>query len=115
MGYALVLPVIRNMFYLNVLQHRGVAFEHLVPLRILFPTDNQVLLPHTPLQVSGIEKQRRTSHSHVETRSNYTGHAHTSRVPTNWWGREMLLLTQEIRQVQESINGMTVPQACFGG
>ena len=57
-GMPLVLPVMRNMFYLNVLRkaQEAIAFEHLVPLRILFPTDNQgAAAPHI-LQVSGIGK-----------------------------------------------------------
>ena len=66
----------------------AIAFEHLVPLRILFPTDNQGAAAH-PYRSRGLEKQCKSEPSACGSKIElHSGHAHTSQVPTNWWGWE---------------------------
>lgn len=120
-GMPLVLPVMRNMFYLNVLRkaQEAIAFEHLVPLRILFPTDNQgAAAPHIH---TGLGDWKNNVERAIRMWKQDPNYIPVMPIPLGFQqiggDGKMLLLTQEIRQVQESIvNGMTVPQEfVFGG
>lgn len=120
-GMPLVLPVMPNMFHLNVLRkaQEAIAFEHLVPLRILFPTDNQgEAAPHIHM---GLGEWKQHVERAIRLWKQDPNYIPIMPIPlgsqTIGGDGKMLLLTQEIRQMQESIiNGMTVPQEfVFGG
>jgi len=120
-GMPIILPVMRDMFHLQVLRkaQQEIAMEHLVPLRILFPGDNQ----------SGAAPHRRTglgswkSHVEEEIRKWKRDPNYIPIMPVPLGTQKvsgdgkMLLLNQEMRMVSENIiNGMGAPQEfVFGG
>ncbi len=120
-GMPLVLPAMRGVFYLNVLRkaQEAIAFEHLVPLRVLFPSDNQSqAAPHLH---TGLGQWKNRVEQEIKKWKFDPNYIPIMPVPLGFQqiggDGKMLLLTQEIRQVQESIvNAMTVPQEfVFGG
>lgn len=120
-GMPLVLPVLRDLFYMNVLRkaQEAVAHEHLVPLRVLYPADNQSnAAPH---MVTGLGQWKQRVEAEVKKWKKDPNYIPIMPVPLGYQriGGEgkVLMLTQEIRQLQESIiSGMTVPQEfVFGG
>ena len=120
-GMPLILPVMRDLFHLQVLRkaQQEIAMEHLVPLRVLFPSDNQSnAAPH---RRGGLGNWKKNVEKEIRKWKRDPNYMPIMPVPlgntTVSGDGKMLLLTQEMRQVSENvINGMGVPQEfVFGG
>lgn len=120
-GMPLIIPAMREAFHLNVLKkaQEAVALEHLVPFRMLFPEDtNPVSAPHLTSNLGEFRSRIEAEIKKWKQDPNYIG-IFPVRVGVNTFGGQgkLLMLTQEIRVLQETlINGMCVPQEfVFGG
>lgn len=120
-GMPLILPVMKDLFYANVLRkaQETIAMEHLVPLRVLFPADNQSnAAPHIN---TGLGQWKARVEREIKIWKRDPNYIPVMPIPLGHQkiggDGKMLLLTQEIRQIQENIIvGMTVPQEfVFGG
>ncbi len=120
-GMPLILPVMKDLFYANVLRkaQETIAMEHLVPLRVLFPADNQSnAAPHIN---TGLGQWKSRVEREIKIWKRDPNYIPVMPIPLGHQkiggDGKMLLLTQEIRQIQENIIvGMTVPQEfVFGG
>lgn len=120
-GTPMILPVLKDTFYLQVLRkaQEAIALEHIVPLRILFPQAGSATSdPYTSVnlqdwrdQVAGEIRRWRSDNNYIPIMPLPVGHQ-----SIGGDGRA-LLLSQEIRVWSEQIvAGMGIPvELVFGG
>lgn len=119
-GSPLILPVLKDIFFLQVLRkaQEAVAMEHIVPMRVMFPqvtTDGNNPYAHINLQdwqdeVSGQIKKWRQDNNHIPVMPVPVGYQ-----MIGGQGRS-LLLHQELRIYNDQIiAGMGVPTGFFYG
>lgn len=119
-GSPLILPVLKDIFFLQVLRkaQEAVAMEHIVPMRVMFPqvtTDGNNPYAHINLQdwqdeVSGQIKKWRQDNNHIPVMPVPVGYQ-----VIGGQGRG-LLLHQELRVYNDQIiAGMGVPTGFFYG
>ena len=120
-GMPLILPVMRDLFHLQILRkaQQEIAMEHLVPLRVLFPSDNQG--DAAPHRRTGLGKWKKNVDREIRKWKRDPNYIPIMPIPlgntTVSGNGKMLLLNQEMRMVSEGIvNGMGTPQEfVFGG
>lgn len=120
-GMPLILPVMRDLFHLQILRkaQQEIAMEHLVPLRVLFPSDNQG--DAAPHRRTGLGKWKKNVEREIRKWKRDPNYIPIMPIPlgntTVSGNGKMLLLNQEMKMVSESIvNGMGTPQEfVFGG
>mgnify|MGYP003148445655 CR=1 FL=1 len=119
-GAPLILPVLKDIFFLQVLRkaQEAVAMEHIVPMRVMFPqvtTDGNNPYAHINLQdwqteVSGQIKKWRMDNNHIPVMPVPVGYQ-----MIGGQGKS-LLLHQELRIYNDQIiAGMGVPTSFFYG
>ena len=120
-GMPLILPVLRDMFHLQVLRkaQQQIAMEHLIPLRVLYPADNQSNA--SPHRRTGLGNWKKNVEGEIRKWKRDPNYIPIMPVPlgnqTISGDGKMLLLTQEMKMHKEGIiSGMGVPQEfIFGG
>lgn len=119
-GMPLILPVLNKMFHIQVLlkAQQTIAMEHLVPLRVLFPADNQS--DAAPHQHTGLGMWKNRVETEIRKWKQDPNYMPVMPIPlgstTVSGDGKMLLLTQEMRMIEEEIiNGLGVPQEFIMG
>lgn len=119
-GMPLILPVLTKMFHIQVMlkAQQTIAMEHLVPLRVLFPADNQS--DAAPHQRTGLGMWKQRVEGEIKKWKQDPNYMPVMPIPlgstTVSGDGKMLMLTQEMQMLKEEvINGMGVPQEFIMG
>ena len=118
-GMPVILPVLKDVFFLNVLRkgNEAISLGHIVPWRIIYPGSNASTDPYVNTDLGSWKS---TVESEVKKWRKDPNHVSVMPLPAGFqsWGGDakMLLTTQEEKLVQQSIaGGVGVPlELLFG-
>jgi hypothetical protein len=119
-GKPLILPAMRDAFYLQILRkaNEAIAFQYIVPLTVLFPQPHGNIDPYKHMNLG---KWRERVEQEIAQWKNDHNYIPVMPVPIGnqqiWGNAKALMVTPEIRALSEQmVTGMGVPtEFIFGG
>jgi len=119
-GIPAVMPVLKDLFHVKILKkgNEMIAFDHIVPLRILFPMASGDVSPHAIMNLSGWRAKIESEIRKWKSDPNYISIVPLPIGMQNFAGdAKLLLISQEIKLVEDDIItgiGM-IPEIIRGG
>ena len=105
-GVPALMPVMKDIFHIKILKkgNEMIAFDHIVPLRILFPMASGDVSPHAVMSLSGWRSKIETEIRKWRSDANYVSIVPLPIGMQNFSGdARLLLLSQEIKLVEDDI------------
>ena len=119
-GVPAVMPVLKDIFHIKVLKkgNEMIAFDHIVPLRILFPMASGDVSPHAVMNLSGWRTKIEAEIRKWRADPNYVSIVPLPVGMQNFSGdSKLLMLSQEVKLVEDDvITGIgMIPEIVRGG
>lgn len=119
-GIPAIMPVLKDIFHIKVLKkgNEMIAFDHIVPLRILFPIASGDVSPHAVMNLGNWRTKIETEIRKWRADPNYVSIVPLPLGMQNFSGdAKLLMLTQEIKLIEDDvITGIgMIPEIIRGG
>lgn len=119
-GIPAIMPVLKDIFHIKVLKkgNEMIAFDHIVPLRILFPIASGDVSPHAVMNLGNWRTKIETEIRKWRADPNYVSIVPLPLGMQNFSGdAKLLMLTQEVKMVEDDvITGIgMIPEIIRGG
>jgi len=119
-GVSVVMPVIKDVFHVKILKkgNEMIAFDHIIPLRILFPLGTGDVSPHATINLNTWKNKVEQEITKWKADNNYISIVPLPLGIVNFSGDgKMLMTTPEIRSTQDEIITGTgvIPEIIKGG